>query len=128
MTLQKKAKRFYTGGHEGRKEMGRKRGRAKFVPVFSSCSSRSLEGSRLAAPLALQATPLRQRGQARETSRNGARSRGATERFLDFFDGHTVGLIVRLVILVMVALKGKQLVSIAFPDHCNVNAPFHPGF
>jgi hypothetical protein len=66
--------------------------------------------------------------QVRETSRNGARSPGATERFLDFFDGHAVGLIVRLVILVVVSLKGKQLVSVALPDHGNVNAPFHPGF
>jgi hypothetical protein len=58
----------------------------------------------------------------------GAGAPGATERFLDFFDGHAVGLIVRLVILVVVSLKGKQLVSVALPDHGNVNAPFHPGF
>jgi hypothetical protein len=51
----------------------------------------------------------------------------ATERFLDFFDGHAVGLIVRLIILVVVSLKGKQLVSVALSDHGNVNAPFHPG-
>ena len=71
---------------------------------------------------------LHRHAQVRETSRKGARSPGATERFLDFFDGHTVGLIVRLVILVVVSLKGKQLVSVALPDHGNVNAPFHPGF
>src|ERR1700730_5006194 len=51
-----------------------------------------------------------------------------TERFLDLFSGKAIGLIVRLVMQIVVALKGKQLVSVAFPDHSNVNAPFHPGF
>ena len=51
-----------------------------------------------------------------------------TERFLDLFGRQPIGLIVRLVVQIVVALKGKQLFSVAFPDHCNVNAPLHPSF
>ena len=52
----------------------------------------------------------------------------SAESFLDLLDGQAVGLIVWLVMPVVVALKSKQLVSVAFSNHLEVDAPLHPGF
>jgi hypothetical protein len=53
---------------------------------------------------------------------------GVVEGFLDLLDCQAVGLIVRLVEAIVVALKGEQLLSVSFSDHLDVNATFHPGF
>src|SRR6202040_612040 len=52
----------------------------------------------------------------------------SAESFLDLLDGQAVGLIVWLVMPVVVALKSKQLVSVAFSNHLEVDAPLHPSF